>query len=90
MKCPLCQYENLGSHNFCGECGTPLTHTNGRLQAPSYEDLRLENAQLLKELEAHDRNLAESLEQQTATSEPRGERMGFRAESWRRSVVDES
>jgi len=56
MRCPRCQQENLASQKFCGECGTPLRHTNAS-GSPGASFAELERAQ------------TEALGQQTATSE---------------------
>jgi len=56
MQCPRCQHENRPDAKFCDECGTPLKHSSASTQpAPSYADVQS--------------SLAESLTQQTATSE---------------------
>jgi signal transduction histidine kinase len=60
MKCPRCQQENLSPAKFCPECGAPRGATPAN--AASYADLHAENERLR-------RDLAESLEQQTATAE---------------------
>jgi two-component system, NtrC family, sensor kinase len=56
MQCPRCQQENLPSHKFCRECGTPLARLEAGAQAAlSYAEVQ--------------RSLSEALDQQTATSE---------------------
>src|SRR4030095_15987736 len=56
MQCPRCQRENRSGAKFCDECGVPLQHSSGGIQASrSYTDL--------------EHSLTEALEQQTATSE---------------------
>jgi hypothetical protein len=56
MQCPRCQQDNPSHAKFCLECGTPLRRTDAS-SAPraSYADV--------------ERDLTESLDQQTATSE---------------------
>jgi hypothetical protein len=58
MKCPRCQHENLSPAKFCSECGAPR---GAPANAASYADLHAEYERLR-------RDLAESLEQQTATA----------------------
>jgi len=56
VQCPRCQRENRPDATFCDGCGTPLKHSSASTQpAPSYADVQS--------------SLAESLTQQTATSE---------------------
>ena len=56
MQCLRCEQENLTSHKFCRECGTPLVRFEGGAQpALSYGDVQ--------------RSLAEALEQQTAAAD---------------------
>src|SRR4029453_16205493 len=56
MQCPRCQRENRSGAKFCDECGVPLQHSSGGIQASrSYTDL--------------EHSLTEALEQQTATAE---------------------
>jgi len=56
MQCPRCQRENRPDATFCDGCGAPLKHSSASTQpAPSYADVQS--------------SLAESLTQQTATSE---------------------
>jgi hypothetical protein len=56
MQCPRCQQDNPSHAKFCLECGTPVRRTEAR-DSPkaSYADL--------------ERDLTESLDQQTASSE---------------------
>jgi Double zinc ribbon len=56
MQCPRCQQGNPSHAKFCLECGTPVRRTEAS-DSPkaSYADL--------------ERDLTESLDQQTATSE---------------------
>jgi GAF domain-containing protein len=59
MQCPRCQHENPSPAKFCPECGAPCGATPAN--AASYADLHAENERLR-------RDVAESLEQQTATA----------------------
>jgi signal transduction histidine kinase/putative methionine-R-sulfoxide reductase with GAF domain len=58
MHCPRCREDNLTSHKYCRECGTPLRRSNDR----SYADLE-------RALSAAHDQVTEALEQQTATAE---------------------
>src|SRR5262245_44345003 len=63
MQCPACQHQNAPTLKFCGECGTRLSAAAPSSPlAPSY-------AELTNALSARTRELAEALEQQTATGE---------------------
>src|SRR5262249_3322539 len=55
MTCPRCQQDNPSHAKFCLECGTPLGRTSATDDGARTRDL--------------EKRLAESLEQQTATSE---------------------
>jgi len=56
MQCPRCQQDNPSHAKFCLECGTPVRRTDASgSQKASYADL--------------ERDLTESLDQQTATRE---------------------
>src|SRR5262249_38384253 len=55
MTCPRCQQDNPSHAKFCLECGTPLGRTSATDDGGRTRDL--------------EKRLAESLEQQTATSE---------------------
>jgi signal transduction histidine kinase len=60
MRCPRCQHENRPQAKFCEECAGPLNAASPT--ARSYADLKAEAERL-------GGALAESVEQQTATSE---------------------
>jgi GAF domain-containing protein len=70
MKCLRCQFENPRTMKFCGECGTPLKgiHPSGPPE-PSYAEVAGALADAQEQLQTRNRELAESLEQQTATAE---------------------